>query len=148
MKGEDGIMVTGALLQPHSRRPGCGWYRVAAVYPCIADCPNVLSNNPEEQSRLIEVSWDVGIDDVYKVNIMITSDRPGMMSDILNVTSEAKLNIFSLAATLTRIRWQPRIWAWDITANFRSAGVCDEPYSPHEGRAYRGACVLYQWWRR
>ena len=23
------------------------------------DCPNVLSNNPDEQRRLIEVSWDI-----------------------------------------------------------------------------------------
>jgi len=47
---------------------------------------------------LIEVAWDLAIDSVYKVNIMITSqDRPGMMSDIMNITSEAKLNIFSLS---------------------------------------------------
>lgn len=63
-----------------------------------ADCPNILTNNPEEQRRLIEVAWDVGIDDVYKVNIVITSlDRTGLMSDIMNVTSETKINIFSLA---------------------------------------------------
>ena len=61
------------------------------------DCPNVLSNNPDEQRRLIEVSWDITTDAVYKVNIVINaSDRPGMMADIMQVTSEAKLNINAL----------------------------------------------------
>ena len=82
-----------------------------------ADCPNVLSNNPEEQSRLIEVSWDVGIDDVYKVNIMITSqDRPGMMSDIMNITSEAKLNIFSLSCHTDKNKMATTHMGLDITS--------------------------------
>ena len=40
---------------------------------------------------MIEVSWDITTDAVYKVNIVINaSDRPGMMADIMQVTSEAK----------------------------------------------------------
>ena len=82
-----------------------------------ADCPNVLSNNPDEQRRLIEVSWDVGIDDVYKVNIMITSqDRPGMMSDIMNITSEAKLNIFSLSCHTDKNKTATTHMGLDITS--------------------------------
>ena len=77
----------------------------------------MLSNNPDEQSRLIEVSWDVGIDDVYKVNIMITSqDRPGMMSDIMNVTSEAKLNIFSLSCHTDKNKTATTHMGLDITS--------------------------------
>ena len=46
---------------------------------------------------MIEVSWDITTDAVYKVNIVINaSDRPGMMADIMQVTSEAKLNINAL----------------------------------------------------
>lgn len=76
-----------------------------------ADCPNILTNNPEEQRRLIEVAWDVGIDDVYKVNIVITSvDRTGLMSDIMNVTSETKINIFSLACHTDKIKLLPCTW--------------------------------------
>lgn len=46
---------------------------------------------------MIEVSWDIATDAVYKVNIVISADnRPGMMSDIMQVTSEAKLNINAL----------------------------------------------------
>lgn len=100
VKGEEGIMVKLArCCNPIPGDPVVGYItRGSGVSVHRADCPNVLNNNPEEQKRLIEVSWDVGIDDVYKVNIMIVSqDRPGMMSDMMNITSEAKLNIFSLS---------------------------------------------------
>lgn len=99
VKGEDGIMVKLArCCNPIPGDPVIGYItRGSGVSVHRADCPNVLSNNPDEQSRLIEVSWDVGIDSVYKVNIVITSvNRPGMMADIMMATSEAKLNIFSL----------------------------------------------------
>lgn len=100
VRGEEGIMVKLArCCNPIPGDPVIGYItRGSGVSVHRADCPNVMSNNPEEQSRLIEVSWDVGIDDVYKVNIMITSqDKPGLMSDIMNITSEAKLNIFALS---------------------------------------------------
>lgn len=99
VKGEEGIMVK--LARCCNPIPGdniVGYItRGSGVSVHRADCPNVLSNNPEEQSRLIEVSWDVGINSVYKVNIVITSmDKTGMMADIMTATSEAKINIFSL----------------------------------------------------
>lgn len=99
VKGEEGIMVK--LARCCNPIPGdriVGYItRGSGVSVHRADCPNVLSNNPEEQSRLIEVSWDVGINSMYKVNIVITSmDRTGMMADIMMATSEAKINIFSL----------------------------------------------------
>ena len=119
VKGEDGIMVKLArCCNPIPGDPVVGYItRGSGVSVHRADCPNVLSNNPEEQSRLIEVSWDVGIDDVYKVNIMITSqDRPGMMSDIMNVTSEAKLNIFSLSCHTDKNKMATTHMGLDITS--------------------------------
>ena len=57
------------------------------------DCPNVMSNNPEEQSRLIDVTWDVATDDVYKANIVIiATDKPGIMVDIMMAISENKIS--------------------------------------------------------
>ena len=119
VKGEEGIMVK--LARCCNTIPGdpvVGYItRGSGVSVHRADCPNVLSNNPEEQSRLIEVSWDVGIDDVYKVNIMITSqDRPGMMSDIMNITSEAKLNIFSLSCHTDKNKMATTHMGLDITS--------------------------------
>ncbi len=99
VKGEDGIMVKLArCCNPIPGDPVVGYItRGSGISVHRPDCPNVLANNREERQRLIDVSWDVGIEDVYKVNIMISSiDRPGIISDIMNVTSEVKLNIFSL----------------------------------------------------
>ena len=99
VKGEEGIMVKLArCCNPIPGDPVIGYItRGSGISVHRRDCPNVLSNNPEEQSRLIEVSWDIATDAVYKVNIIISADnRPGMMSDIMQVTSEAKLNINAL----------------------------------------------------
>lgn len=99
VKGEEGIMVKLArCCNPIPGDPVIGYItRGSGISVHRADCPNVLSNNPDEQKRLIEVAWDIGINDVYKVNIVITSgDRPGIMSEIMNIVSEAKVNISSL----------------------------------------------------
>lgn len=99
VKGEEGIMVKLArCCNPIPGDPVIGYItRGSGISVHRADCPNVLSNNPDEQQRLIEVAWDIGINDVYKVNIMITSgDRPGIISEIMNIVSEAKVNISSL----------------------------------------------------
>ncbi len=99
VKGEEGIMVKLArCCNPIPGDPVIGYItRGSGISVHRTDCPNVLSNNPDEQRRLIEVSWDIATDAVYKVNIVINaSDRPGMMADIMQVTSEAKLNINAL----------------------------------------------------
>ncbi len=99
VKGEEGIMVKLArCCNPIPGDPVIGYItRGSGISVHRTDCPNVLSNNPDEQSRLIEVSWDITTDAVYKVNIVINAaDRPGMMADIMQVTSEAKLNINAL----------------------------------------------------
>lgn len=99
VRGESGIMVKlarccnpvpgDAVIGYITRGSGVSVHRI--------DCPNIMSNNPEEQSRLIEVSWDVSTDDMYRVNVVITSqDRPALMSDIMNIISDSKVNIFSL----------------------------------------------------
>lgn len=99
VKGEEGIMVKLArCCNPIPGDPVIGYItRGSGISVHRTDCPNVLSNNLDEQRRLIEVSWDITTDAVYKVNIVINaSDRPGMMADIMQVTSEAKLNINAL----------------------------------------------------
>ena len=99
VKGEDGIMVKLArCCNPIPGDPVVGYItRGAGISVHRADCPNVLSNKPEEQARLIEVGWDVKVNDVFKANLLITSmDRPGLMSEVLNIVSETKLNIYAL----------------------------------------------------
>ncbi len=99
VKGEEGIMVKLArCCNPIPGDPVVGYItRGSGVSVHRADCPNVLSNNPNEQSRLIEVAWDISLDAAYKVNILITAnDRANLVGDILTITSESKLNIFSM----------------------------------------------------
>lgn len=99
VNGEDGLMVTlSRCCNPIPGDSVVGYItRGRGIAVHRSDCPNVLSNNPSERARLINVSWDVGLDNVYKVNLIITAqDRPMLMTEILNVTTEHKLNIFSL----------------------------------------------------
>ena len=68
VKGEDGIMVKLArCCNPVPGDPVIGYItRGSGISVHRADCPNVMSNNPEEQKRLIDVTWDVATDAVYK----------------------------------------------------------------------------------
>ncbi len=119
VKGEEGIMVKLArCCNPIPGDPVIGYItRGSGISVHRADCPNMLTNNAEEQSRMIEVSWDVGINDMFKVNIKIVSqDRPGMMSDIMNVTSEAKINIFSLSCHTDKNKIATTHMGIDITS--------------------------------
>lgn len=67
-----------------------------------ADCPNIL-NNPEEYERMIEVNWDVPGDTLYKVSIeIIGMHRPNLLSDIMMVAADSKINITSLNARVQK----------------------------------------------
>jgi GTP pyrophosphokinase len=45
------------------------------------------------------VNWDVATDDVYKVTIEISAmDRPGMLTEIMMVAAEIKINVSSVNA--------------------------------------------------
>ena len=98
VKGEDGIMVKLAkCCNPIPGDPIVGYItRGHGVSVHRTDCPNVLANK-EEADRMIEVSWDVDTDAVYKVMLNITAvDQPGVMVNIMTVTSETKINISAL----------------------------------------------------
>lgn len=63
------------------------------------DCPNV-STSGENGQRLIDVDWDIGLDTSYTVRLTILcNDRAGVLTSMLAVPSELKVNISSLTAT-------------------------------------------------
>ncbi len=100
VKGESGVLVR--LAKCCNPVPGdviVGYItRGRGVSVHRADCTNIL-NNKEEYERMIEVAWDIATDDLYKVTICVTaSDRPGVLSDIMMVASEAKTNINAVNA--------------------------------------------------
>lgn len=98
VKGEDGIMVKlSRCCNPIPGDPIVGYItRGRGISVHRADCSNVLANK-EEVDRIIDVSWDITTDAVYKVNLQVTAaDQPGVMANIMMVASETKVNINSL----------------------------------------------------
>ncbi len=100
VKGEGGLMVR--LARCCNPVPGdviVGYVtRGRGVSVHRADCPNI-SSEPDEYERMIEVEWDTGTDDLYKVTIEITAmDRPGMLTDIMMVLAEHKINASTVNA--------------------------------------------------
>lgn len=100
VKGESGLMVR--LAKCCNPVPGdliVGYItRGRGVSVHRADCTNVL-NNKEEYERMIEVMWDVARDALYKVTIQVNAaDRPGVLTDIMMVASESKVNISAVNA--------------------------------------------------
>ena len=66
------------------------------------DCPNIF-HDAGDYSRALEVDWDIGLDKEYTVQIAITcNDRSGMLTELLAVTSELKVNISSINAKPNR----------------------------------------------
>ena len=105
VKGEDGIMVKLArCCNPVPGDSVIGYItRGSGISVHRSDCPNVMSNNPEEQRRLISVTWDVATDAVYKANIVIVAnDKPGLMVDIMMSISENRININHISSHMAK----------------------------------------------
>lgn len=99
VKGEDGIMVK--LARCCNPIPGdrvIGFVtRGSGVSVHRADCVNVANANPQDMGRMIEVAWDIDVNDVFKVSIAIFSaDRTGLMVDLLSIISDEKVNIHDI----------------------------------------------------
>ncbi len=61
------------------------------------DCPNILHG---ELDRMIEVSWEIGADKIYVVEIeIICVDKSGVLTDLLAVPAAMQVNIHSVHAS-------------------------------------------------
>jgi len=102
VKGEEGLMVR--LARCCNPVPGdqiVGYItRGRGVSVHRVDCPNIAGAQVEsEYERMIDVDWDVSTAEVYKVTIEVTAmDRPGMLTDIMMVLSEIKMNASAVNA--------------------------------------------------
>ncbi|MDK2918431.1 MAG: diphosphokinase / guanosine-3,5-bis(diphosphate) 3-diphosphatase [Candidatus Petromonas sp.] len=66
------------------------------------DCLNV-TNAPEAMERLIEVEWDKDKKSSYQTEIQIVApDRKGLLSEITNIITEAKLHVTAVNAKTTK----------------------------------------------
>ncbi len=103
VEGESGLMVRLAkCCNPIPGDPIVGFVtRGRGVSVHRADCPNVLKDT--DLSRMIEVSWDIGLDKEYTVEIeILCNDKNGVLADLLAVPSELKLNIERINAKPNR----------------------------------------------
>ena len=67
-----------------------------------ADCPNVLVTDGD-YTRVIDVSWDIGLDTSYTVEIEITcNDTTGLLTQIMAVPAEMRINIATVNAKKNR----------------------------------------------
>ena len=100
VKGEDGILVKLAkCCNPVPGDPIVGYItRGRGISVHRLDCQNI-SIDKEASDRLIDVSWDIDVDSVYTVSLEIhCTNKTGIMADIMNITSESKININSINA--------------------------------------------------
>jgi GTP pyrophosphokinase len=67
-----------------------------------ADCPNVLSSDPE---RLIEVSWNLQEKAVHAVRVRVTcNDKKGLLADIGAALASSEINILQAHVVTTEDR--------------------------------------------
>ena len=63
-----------------------------------SDCNNIVTNTGED-GRMIEVYWNIGLANLYRVTVEVAgTDRPELITDIMMVLSENKIKISSLNA--------------------------------------------------
>lgn len=104
VEGEGGLLVRLArCCNPIPGDPIVGYItRGRGVSVHRADCPNVLSD-VDSLARVIGVDWDIGLDKVYTVQIaIICNDQSGVLTKLLAVPSEMKINISSINAKPNR----------------------------------------------
>lgn len=104
VEGEGGLLVRLArCCNPIPGDPIVGYItRGRGVSVHRADCPNVLSD-VDNLSRVIEVGWDIGLDKMYTVQIaIICNDQSGVLTKLLAVPSEMKINISAINAKPNR----------------------------------------------
>ena len=104
VEGEGGLLVRLArCCNPIPGDPIVGYItRGRGVSVHRADCPNIL-NDVDSLARVIEVDWDIGLDKVYTVQIaIICNDQSGVLTKLLAVPLEMKININSINAKPNR----------------------------------------------
>jgi len=100
VEGEGGLLVRLArCCNPIPGDPIIGYItRGRGVSVHRADCPNVLTND-NDLTRVIDVNWDIGLDKVYTVLLeIVCNDKSGVLTNLLAVPSEMKVNISSINA--------------------------------------------------
>lgn len=97
VKGESGLLVRLAkCCTPVAGDPIVGYItRGRGVSVHTADCVNI-TNNTDEENRMIEVSWDINHDEDFQVSVNIyVVNVQGIMANCINLVADSKINMFS-----------------------------------------------------
>ena len=100
VEGESGMLVRLArCCNPIPGDPIVGYItKGRGVSVHRADCPNVLSDDGDT-TRVIDVNWDIGLDKDYTVEIeIICNDAAGVLTSVLSVPAEMKINVSAVNA--------------------------------------------------
>lgn len=100
VEGEAGLMVRIAKCCNPVPGDGIVGYitRGRGVSVHRSDCNNVVVS-PGEDGRMIEVYWNVGLINLYRVTVEVAgTDRSDLITDVMMVLSENKIKISSLNA--------------------------------------------------
>ncbi len=100
VEGESGMLVRLAkCCNPIPGDPIVGYItKGRGVSVHRADCPNVLSDDGDT-TRVIDVNWDIGLDKDYTVEIeIICNDASGVLTSVLSVPAEMKINVSAVNA--------------------------------------------------
>ncbi len=96
VEGEGGMLIRLArCCNPIPGDPISGYVtRGRGVSVHRSDCPNILNENDPDFSRMIEVSWDTGLDKEYVVEVeIVCNDKSGVLAELIAVPAEMKINI-------------------------------------------------------
>lgn len=117
VEGEAGVMVRIAkCCNPVPGDEIVGYItRGRGVSVHRSDCNNVIVN-PGEDGRMIEVYWNVGLVNLYRVTVEVTgTDRSELITDVMMVLSENKLKVSSLNARVGKDNMSSITLTLDVT---------------------------------
>lgn len=117
VEGEAGVMVRIAkCCNPVPGDEIVGYItRGRGVSVHRSDCNNLVVS-PGEDGRMIEVYWNVGLVNLYRVTVEVTgTDRSELITDIMMVLSENKIKISSLNARVGKDNMSSITLTLDVT---------------------------------
>jgi len=95
VKGVDNLLIRLAhCCNPVPGDPIVGYItRGRGVSIHQTHCRNIQSLSKDEQSRLVEVSWEDNFDSSFQVKLEITgADRAGLLSDVMSILTDMKMS--------------------------------------------------------
>ncbi|MCP4042924.1 MAG: bifunctional (p)ppGpp synthetase/guanosine-3',5'-bis(diphosphate) 3'-pyrophosphohydrolase, partial [Gammaproteobacteria bacterium] len=99
IEGVGNLMThTGGCCKPAPPDPIVGYItRGHGITIHRQDCSNVLQMGEEDRPRLLEVSWSMGVNSIFPVDVYIQAyNRQGMLRDVTTLLASEKVNLLGI----------------------------------------------------